>query len=272
VGPDLSMFASTLVSMLASMLAAGCGSAGGQDYSLTVGSDDEGSFMAGEGGLTSLSVTVTPPAPVVCPGKCVSLVAQWFDPANGEPTSANGWAIPPVPDITFNPSSMPVEPAQYNLAGNGWTQAPQCEGLRRERPAAVKRASRLRRAAAPGSDGRATPGRGRDRVNRDRATANDGRAQLVHELVLGQDRVADGRAAQHPEGKAAATAGRPVHHELDALELHADLRERLHEIDLRDGGTKSAHEESRRAGGTFEAHHHPCTGRTITTAAPLCAT
>jgi hypothetical protein len=52
------------------------------------------------------------------------LVAQWFDPANGEPTQANGWSVPPIPDITFNPTSAPVQPAQDNFAGNGWTQGP----------------------------------------------------------------------------------------------------------------------------------------------------
>ena len=50
------------------------------------------------------------------------VLAQWFDPANGEPSRANGWSIPPVPDITFNPTSMTVDPTQYNLAGNGWLQ------------------------------------------------------------------------------------------------------------------------------------------------------
>ncbi len=50
------------------------------------------------------------------------VLAQWFDPVNGEPSSANGWSVPPVPDITFNPTSATVDPTLYNLAGNGWLQ------------------------------------------------------------------------------------------------------------------------------------------------------
>jgi hypothetical protein len=52
------------------------------------------------------------------------LLAQWFDPANGEATQANGWSTPPIPDITFNPTSAPVQPTLDNFAGNGWTQGP----------------------------------------------------------------------------------------------------------------------------------------------------
>ena len=37
---------------------------------------------------------------------------------------ANGWSTPPIPDITFNPTSASVEPTLDNFAGNGWTQGP----------------------------------------------------------------------------------------------------------------------------------------------------
>jgi hypothetical protein len=48
-------------------------------------------------------------------------IAQWFDKSLGDGTiSSSG----PVPDIQFNPSSMPVQPGNGNLTGDSWQVQP----------------------------------------------------------------------------------------------------------------------------------------------------
>jgi hypothetical protein len=78
------------------------------------------------GGTLTLYPTYYPVTPASGPfqGAGWPVLAQWSDPSNGEPTSANGWSVPPIPDITFNPTSAQVDPTLYNFAGNGWFQDP----------------------------------------------------------------------------------------------------------------------------------------------------
>jgi hypothetical protein len=67
----------TIAPLLA--LAAGCGSTG-HGYALDVGSDESGVALlpgsSGEGGASSLAVSIAPAAPVLCPGQCADLSAR----------------------------------------------------------------------------------------------------------------------------------------------------------------------------------------------------
>jgi hypothetical protein len=53
--------------------------------------------------------------------------AQWFDKSQGFVDVSTGYAVPPIPEVQFNPTSAPSHPAAGNLAtfaGSHWTLLP----------------------------------------------------------------------------------------------------------------------------------------------------